>query len=152
MVLTKSAKMTNLNLLTNRVRYLLLGPSDRNDEHDENGGCHAGEGMVYQKHGFSSLTIVTANQEKFSHIFIIFSQFPVTSLVLLWFSAASCASRCEDATISWPKAESAVFFGARRASELGARLKTTHKTTTATKQRLSSVPIQPAEAPKRQGP
>ena len=36
--------------LTNETRALLFKP--RETENDENGGCPAGKGMVYQKHRF----------------------------------------------------------------------------------------------------
>ena len=50
-VLTKTAKMANWSSSQQKTRALLLRPRD-NDENDENGGCHAGKGMVYQKRCF----------------------------------------------------------------------------------------------------
>ena len=38
-------------VLTSKTRDLLLRPHE-NDETDKHGGCHAGEGMVYQRYGF----------------------------------------------------------------------------------------------------
>ena len=48
--LTKTAKMTNL-FLTNKTKVLRLKPRETMKD-DEKGGCHAGEGMVYQRQRF----------------------------------------------------------------------------------------------------
>ena len=49
--LTKTAKMTNLRSNQKKNKGF-AAQTPWNDENDENGGCHAGKGMVYQKHRF----------------------------------------------------------------------------------------------------
>ena len=49
----KTAKMTTLQSKQQNKGLAAQTPwNDENDENDENDGCHAGKGMIYQKHRF----------------------------------------------------------------------------------------------------
>ena len=51
----KTAKMTNLR--SSHKSKGFAARTHENDENDENGRCHTGKGMVYQRNGFCSLSV-----------------------------------------------------------------------------------------------